>query len=176
MSKEHPSMRVLDTLDKAFKDDKARVPENLFKKYLLPSLVNVSDERADLSMWLQLAGNYTRDIIVVDEKDPSLELFELPALIARSELPKGADSTNIDGIVGDVHKRAEVSERAAGQYLNAKLSNLIQVSGNRDANIQKWNTMFERYGYTDLLIKTDTADVQPTKSTDDLKEVGSEDF
>lgn len=179
MTQTYGSAHVLDTLDKAFKNDKAMVPENLFIKYLLPSLASTTEENTDLSMWLELAGTYTRDIAVVDTKDNSKILFEIPALVARHELQKGADNTNIDGIVGDVRKRAEVSQQAAGQYLGNQLSDLIQVSGNREENIRKWNVMWERYGYADRIIQLDTSNSDNTKQvkTDNgLEEVGFEDF
>lgn len=177
MNQNYGSMYVLDTLEKAFKNDKAMVPENLFVKYLLPALA--IEENADLSPWLELAGTYTRDIAVVDTNDHSKILFELPALVARHGLQKGADNTNIDGIVGDVRKRAEVSQQAAGQYLGNQLSDLIQVSGNREENIRKWNVMWERYGYTDKIVSVEASKdstIKNTKNDTDLEEVGFEDF
>lgn len=132
------------------RNDVARLPEALFVNHILPVLTDHSGE-ADLTVWLDVAGNGFRPIDVYNPGNGEV-LFRVPALYVDQPIPTGAHNKNqISRIVEEANRRS-IQHPAIGQtFLKMHLANQPVERRVDLKNVRAWNAILKRYGYSPVV-------------------------
>lgn len=129
---------------------KPKLTESQFKKDLLPILVAKEDSGVDLTIWLTMAGSWTRAIDVIDDKTQEL-LFTVPALVGTSEISTyNTSEESVYEIIETARRKMAVMPAAGSRYMTERLSNRINVKNTHDENLKVWNEIYRRYGYPEM--------------------------
>lgn len=121
----------LKYLASAAANDRPKMSEVDFRKFLLPLIVNVDNvEKLDMSIWLDIAGNPHRSIDVYDVSNKLL--FTVPPLLNRvpTEFPSkdrnGIDISSILHLYGE-RRRVEHPAAADAWFLTAMNGVIIEA-------------------------------------------------
>lgn len=147
-----PDSELKDTMDTILNVPTPTIKESIFKRDLLPCLVNQDEESADLRLWLKIAGSWTRSINVVDDSNSDL-LFVVPPLVGsiKTEIAKSGHSSASE-ILKTAQRKSQVTDRAGREYLLNQFNERAQADGSTFiTNVRAWNTIYERYGFDDLI-------------------------
>lgn len=148
---------IKQTLDTILKNDgnMPTIKEAVFKRDLLPFLVNRNEETADLRMWLKIAGSWSRSIRVVDDASGE-ELFIVPPLVGsiNTEIAKSGRSS-VSEILQTADRKSKITEQAGREYLRHQFHDKAKADGSTfTKNVRAWNYIYERYGFDDLVDKS----------------------
>jgi hypothetical protein len=163
--------KSLDAILDREEKDIARISENEFKMRLLPVLVNQGDE-SNLQAWLAVAGTWRRQVEVLDDKTGE-PLFIVPALVGGTGQPTLQTAANSAyELIENAQKKMRVVPRAGDEMLIKGLTSRVSVAGDRQKAIDAWNYIYRRYGYDDLVVKSNSdstkEDEAPVKSGSDF--------
>ncbi|MAP20478.1 MAG: hypothetical protein CL582_06010 [Alteromonadaceae bacterium] len=157
---------IKQTLDTILKNDNnmPTIKEAIFKRDVLPFLVNRNEETADLRIWLKIAGSWNRSIRVVDDSSGE-ELFIVPPLVGsiNTEVAKSGRSS-ISEILQTAERKSKITEQAGREYINQQFRNKAQADGSTFlTNVRAWNFIYKRYGFDDLVNEDFGAESEKTK-------------
>lgn len=156
------TLQAMQNIIEHSRNDVARLPEHLFVNHILPVLTDRSGH-ADLTVWLDVAGNGFRPIDVYSPGNGEV-LFRVPALYVDQPLPTGAHNrSQVSRIVEEANRRA-VQHPAIGQtFLKIHLGNQPVERHVDIEHVRAWNNILKRYGYQPVIELAD--ETQPAENT-----------
>lgn len=160
----------LELLIKDDQNDIAHISEDRFVRDLLPVLTDTS-ENADLTKWLDIAGSWRREIAVHDNNGDVL--FIVPALVGSTSINNDPSLPKVDEVIADSARKYSIVPVSGKNHLVKHLTHRINVEGNYVESVRAWNTIFKRYGFTDLIrnidgVKDTVISEEPVSPDDEL--------
>lgn len=167
MSEEINAIR--ESLDSVAISDRKRMPERIFVGLWLPFFHKGQNEfypQLSFGMWAAYAGNDYREVDVINTKGevlftvpPRFDRAGIRALLKdRAKIPGG----NILSVIKNAELKSRISPRDGSMYLASHLRQRAMLMGNIPpsvkVNIERWNTIFKRYGLKPLY---ETEEVTP---------------
>lgn len=169
MDKSNYDSSALDHILEDGKHFNARLKESQFKEIVLPILTYAfksNNNDASLEPWLEITGSWTRGIDVLDDNTEEL-LFKVPALVGRTKLPEISNARDSAyETIENAKKKMIVSPRAGEEHLAEGLGRKMEPDGDHEANQQRWNAIFKRYGLEEMIVgDVKEADLTDTKAS-----------
>lgn len=196
----HSHHRALDALNEIklmIEEDLPHVRESVFKEYFLPVLTgdvvkNKEDEKVRLDYWVNHAtvrkaqnGNMTLPnpnlpVRVVDDKDESIVLFTVPAIVPSFDETAERSRVSVVNIVNVGMKKEEQHPRLGRRFVEDILDDVFKQSRTNDLSVtqKQWLAILIRYGLAEKItgVKIDspaaTENVSAAKAfTDEIDEI-----
>lgn len=173
-----PEMKsLLESVVEQVDNSKMRiVTESDFKTYMLPvALATHLGEHVSMAGWVNLAGEVTRGVKVVDNYDRNKVLFTTPGIYAEASFTMEGGMTAMITEVAECQKLRLDPEIIYAKHLN---ENSAKLSMSPSDQLQtRWYAIFAKYGYkmdlsgedvpTELKKLTNPAEVEPPKQSND---------
>ncbi len=144
-----PELRkAMDQILDATDQDVPKLPEPLFIKHLLPVLTDLSG-KANLSVWLDIAGSYQRPIDVIGPT--GAVLFRVPALIGT--IPTNTQRDPHYGfweVMRNYQNHNNVLPQMGRQFLDEALPRLVHRGQVNIEEAYQWNAILKRYNLPQL--------------------------
>lgn len=150
---------AMQELRQMLEEDVPRIPESVFVNRLLPILTN-TQEKQDLTVWLELAGNFQRPIDVV--KGPEV-LFRVPPLFRRLAAPRVQNSRNsVFEMVATAKQKSDQIPQLGERYLANRLADKVPKATFEKTDLDQWNAILARYGLPAVGSATPATSANPT--------------
>ena len=164
-------------LQKVTEDDVARIPEDLFREYLMPVLANRSGNQS-LVRWQQLAGHVMRGIEVCDTQTGE-PLFRVPPILRSiNEEFTGKGSRSAYEIIRTAENKRRIVPSLGDRHIQTHLVDQVRHVRIDSESVKAWNEILKRYGYPPLL-KMNTSPVGEKEEEPipvDLEVIAFDDF
>lgn len=131
-------------------NDVPRLPEHFFVNHLLPVLTDTSG-KADLSVWLDVAGSGLRPIDIIDIGTQQV-LFRVPALFTTvpTRISRGFEGS-LSQLGEETRLRMDQHPAIGQTFLNHHLSQVKVGEGAVQEKAIQWSRILKRYGYEPLV-------------------------
>lgn len=142
----------LDTILESDEQMVGRLPESLFRNYMLPALLGQGDEKLE-NLWLPVAGSWQRPIDVFDDETQEI-LFRVPALVGEvnlNDVPGGMASA-YEVIMEAQRKMQTMPAKVGEEFLHRRIQRRVRPRGKHRENLRQWNWILMRYGYEHYVV------------------------
>jgi hypothetical protein len=131
-------------------NDVAKLPEPLFRSNLLPVLTDTSG-RADMTVWLDIAGHGFRPIDVTDPVSGET-LFRVPPMYQQLPTRTKGDPRHSLAMIAEQANNHSAQHPAIGQTFLRKQLEARRIEGSVNwEHVRTWNAILARYGLAPLL-------------------------